>query len=82
MTRSRIIRYQTRYGKVNDRSRDVSIYSRIYKRGFLKNREDVRDLRLELDAEAASLGFIPDFCLSLANPHREYFELAPANFCY
>jgi hypothetical protein len=40
------------------------IYSRIYERGFLKNGEDVRDLRLELDAEAGSLGFIPDFCLS------------------
>jgi hypothetical protein len=49
---------------VNNRSSDISIYSRIYERGFLKNGEDVRDLRLELDAEAGSLGFIPDFCLS------------------
>ena len=36
---------------VNDRSPDASIYNRINERGFLKNREDVRDLRLELSAE-------------------------------
>jgi hypothetical protein len=49
---------------VNNRSPDVSIYNRINERGFLENGEDVRDLRLELYAEAGSLGFIPDFCLS------------------
>jgi hypothetical protein len=31
---------------------------------FLENGEDAGDLHLELDAEAGSLGFIPDFCLS------------------
>jgi hypothetical protein len=49
---------------VNDRSSDVSIYSRIYERGFLKNGKDLRNLRLELHAEAGLSGFIPDLCLS------------------
>ena len=48
----------------DDRSPDISIYNRINERGFLENGEDVRDLSLELDAEAGSLGFIPDFGLS------------------
>jgi len=49
---------------VNDRSPDISIYNRINERSFFKNGKDMRDLRLELDAEAGSLVFIPDFCLS------------------
>jgi hypothetical protein len=49
---------------MNDRSPDISIYNRINERGFFENGEDVRNLGLELGAEAGPLGFIPDFCRS------------------
>jgi hypothetical protein len=45
-------------------SPDISIHNRIDERAFFENGQGVRDFGLELRAEARSLVFIPNLCLS------------------